>query len=63
MSHQSEKDPETPVAATRADVIEILAGAVLALHLQGGRRPSPDEAPRSQKALNSAISGPFRAPE
>ena len=60
-------DPRDPdrerAAAARAEVVDILAGAVLSLLLQRGPRPSPDEALGPRKALNLALSGPFRTPE
>lgn len=47
----------------RAEVIEILAGAVLALLLQRSPRPSPDEVPHPEKGSNTATSGQIRGPQ
>lgn len=47
-------------AATRAEVVEILAGAVIELLLRRGAGPSPDEAPRPPRATNFAVCGQIR---
>lgn len=60
MRHDSEKGPDAAVATTRAEVVEILAGAVLELLLQPESCPSPDEAPGPQKAADSTTSGQIR---
>lgn len=50
-------------AAARANVVEILAGAVVELFLRQGRGPSADEAQPSRKASKSTVSRQIRGPQ
>jgi hypothetical protein len=60
MGHESEKEPDAVVVATRAEVVEILAGAIVALLLERGADPLPNEEPRPWKASGSPISRHIR---
>jgi len=60
MRHESEKGPDAEVRTARVEVVAILVEAVLALLLQGGPHPSPDDAPPPEKGSNTAISRQIR---
>lgn len=57
---RSERDRDGEPPAARTEVVEILAGAVLALLLQPAPRSSPDGALQPRRAPNPAISGQIR---
>lgn len=61
--HQSDKGCSATISARRADVVEVLAAAVLELHLGRASGPSSDEPLGPRQALNSAISAQIRAPQ
>lgn len=53
--HEREGDWRAGATAARADVVDILAGAVVELLLQQGPHPSPDDAPSPENGSNTAI--------
>lgn len=52
--------PSAGTAAARTEIVDILAGAVLALLLRRAPDPSPLGAPRLEKAANAAVSRQIR---